>query len=341
MMNFTHYIQCVDVSTGGEPTRIVTSGFPPIPGDTILKKRQYVLDHLDNYRKLIMFEPRGHSGMYGAILCDKVTPDADFSVLFTHNEGLSSMCGHATIAIAKTAVEMGWVPHHEGRNVIKLDAPAGRITAFVEVKNDEVQHVSFQNVPCFLYEPDVKVDVDGYGEITGDIAYGGAFYVYVDASQLGMKVEPDHADDFVKIGTEIKEKVAATHTFNHPTNPGINWLYGTIFYDPITEGDDGKAYTRNVCIFAEGQIDRSPTGTGTGGRVALHYAKGELKKDQILVNDSIINTPMEGKIISETTEGKYPAVITEVSGNAHITGFNNLVLDPKDPLPEGFRITGN
>lgn len=341
MMNFSRYIQCIDVSTGGEPTRIVTSGFPPILGKTMLEKRQYVLDNLDNYRKMIMFEPRGHSGMYGAILCDKVTPDADFAVLFTHNEGLSSMCGHATIAIAKTAVEMGWVDSHEGRNIIKLDAPAGRITAFVEVKNGEVQHVSFQNVPCFLYEQDIQIDLEDYGKIIGDIAYGGAFYVYVDASQLDLKVIPENSDKFVKIGTEIKKKVSATHVFNHPTNPGINWLYGTIFYDPLVEQEDGKMYTKNVCIFAEGQIDRSPTGTGTGGRVALHYAKGELGRDQILINDSIINTPMEGKIISETKEGKYPAVITEVSGNAHITGFNNLVLDPNDPLPEGFRITGN
>lgn len=341
MMNFTHYIQCVDVSTGGEPTRIVTAGFPPIKGDTILEKRQYVLDHLDNYRKMIMFEPRGHSGMYGAILCDKVTPEADFAVLFTHNEGLSSMCGHATIAIAKTAVEMGWINAHEGKNVIKLDAPAGRITAFVNVKNNQVQHVSFQNVPCFLYEANIKIPLEGYGKITGDIAYGGAFYVYVDASQLNMKVEPKNTSEFVRIGTEIKEKVAATHSFNHPTEPRINWLYGTIFYDPLTRGDDEKMYSRNVCIFAEGQIDRSPTGSGTGGRIALHYTKGELSRDQFLVNDSIVHTPMQANIISETKVGEYPAVITEVAGNAHITGFNNLVLDPDDPLPEGFRITGN
>lgn len=154
-----------------------------------------------------------------------------------------------------------------------------------------------------------------------------------------MTVSPEHADDLVKIGMEIKRKVWSKNKFIHPTEPGIDWLYGTIFYEPLKD-EGNKVLTKNVCIFAEGQIDRSPTGSGTGGRVALHYAKGELKKDQILVNNSIVDTPMEGKVISEIMVGSYPAVITEVSGTAHIMGFNNLVLDPKDPLPTGFRITG-
>ena len=340
MMKFKHYIQCVDTHTGGEALRIVTSGFPQIPGDTILEKRKYVLENLDDIRKMIMLEPRGHSGMYGCILCEPVTDDGDFAVLFTHNEGLSSMCGHAVISLSKTAIEMGWIDYNEGENHIKIDAPAGRIDCFAHVKNDEVEKVSFQNVPCFVYEEDVKCEVDGYGEITGDIAYCGAFYVYVDVTQLGMDVSPENADDLVRIGMEIKNKVWAKTKFIHPTEPGIDWLYGTIFYEPVVQDGD-KVLTKNVCIFAEGQIDRSPTGSGTGGRVALHYAKGELKQGQILVNNSIVDTPMEGRVISETKVGPYPAVITEVSGTANIMGFNNLVLDPKDPLRKGFRITGS
>ena len=340
MMNFKHFIQCVDTHTGGEPLRIVTSGFPPIKGKTILEKRKYVLDNLDDLRKLIMLEPRGHSGMYGCILCDSVTDDGDFAVLFTHNEGLSSMCGHAVIAISKVAIEMGWVNYKEGRNLIKIDAPAGRINCFADVKNGEVIKVSFQNVPCFVYKKDIIFEVDGIGKVIGDIVYCGAFYVYLDVTKVNLHVIPESSDELVRIGTEIKEKVSATTKFIHPTEPEINWLYGTIFYEPLVVEEE-KVYSRNVCIFAKGQIDRSPTGSGTGGRLALHYANGELNKDQILINDSIIHTPMEGKVISETKVGTYDAVITEVSGTAHIMGFNNLVLDPKDPLPKGFRISGS
>jgi len=340
MMKFKHMITCVDAHTGGEPLRIVTSGFPPIHGKTILEKRKYVLENLDHLRKMIMLEPRGHSGMYGCLLCDPVTSDGDFAVLFTHNEGLSSMCGHAIIAISKVAIEMGMIAAQEGINTIKIDAPAGRIISFAEVKNGEVERVSFQNVPCFIYQRDLKIKVNGIGEVNGDIAYCGAFYVYVDVSQLNLRVTPEYAEKLVALGTEIKHKVAAVTKFNHPTEPGIDWLYGTIFYEPLVDQGE-RVLTRNVCIFAEGQIDRSPTGSGTGGRVALHYGKGELRPDQILVNNSIINTPMEGKVISETKVGNYDAVITEVSGMAHIMGFNQLVLDPRDPLPEGFRISGS
>jgi len=340
MMKFKHMITCVDAHTGGEPLRIVTSGFPPIPGKTILEKRKYVLENLDHLRKMIMLEPRGHSGMYGCLLCDPVTDDGDFAVLFTHNEGLSSMCGHAVIAISKVAIEMGMIEAQEGINTIRIDAPAGRIVCFAEVKNGEVERVSFRNVPCFIYQRDLKIKIDSIGEVNGDIAYCGAFYVYVDVSQLNLRVTPEYAEQLVALGTEIKHKVAATTKFTHPTEPGIDWLYGTIFYEPLVDQGE-RVLTRNVCIFAEGQIDRCPTGSGTGGRVALHYGKGELRSDQILVNDSIIHTPMEGKVISRTKVGDYDAVITEVSGTAHIMGFNQLVLDPRDPLPEGFRISGS
>lgn len=340
IMKFKHTIQCIDAHTGGEPLRIVTSGFPPIKGKTILEKRKYVLENLDHLRKMIMLEPRGHSGMYGCILCDPVTEDGDFAVLFTHNEGLSSMCGHGVIAMTKVALETGMIPCKEGKNTVKIDAPAGRITCYANVKDGEVTDVSFRNVPCFVYKRDFIVDVDGIGKVRGDIVYCGAFYVYVDVSQIGMNVEPEFADQLVAKGTEIKEKAAACTKFHHPVEPGIDWLYGTIFYEPLKK-EEGKVRTKNVCIFAEGQIDRSPTGTGTGGHVALHYANGDLKKGETFINVSIVDTVMEGKVVEETTEGDYPAVISEVSGNAYIMGFNQIVLDPDDPLPEGFRISGS
>lgn len=339
MMNFKHYINCIDAHTGGEPLRIITSGLPPIEGDTILEKREFILKNYDHLRKMMMLEPRGHSGMYGCIIVPPVTGDGDFGVLFTHNEGLSSMCGHGIIAVTKVAIETGMILAENGAKVVKIDSPAGRIIAYADVKDGKVEQVRFQNVPCFVYEENVKVDVAGIGEVTGEVVYCGAFYVYLDVNQVGLKVNPENSEELVRIGMEIKNKLASKMEFKHPTS-GVNWLYGTIFYEPLRR-ENKELYTKNICIFAEGQIDRSPTGTGTGGRVALHYSKGEMNKEDILINSSVIDTTMEAKIIEDTKVGEYDAVITEVSGTAYISGFNQLVLDPEDPLPEGFRISGS
>jgi len=348
MIQFKHYISCIDAHTGGEPLRIITSGFPPIPGKTILEKRQYVNEHYDGLRKMMMLEPRGHSGMYGCIMTPPVTPDGDFGVLFTHNEGLSSMCGHGIIAVSKVVLETGIMIPKEGVNIIKIDTPAGRVTSFADVENGRVQRVRFHNVPCFVYKENISFEVDGIGTVQGDVVYCGAFYVYVDAEKLGLKVIPDHGDELVRRAMEIKRKVwAAEGEFHHPSEKGITWLYGTIICGPVQRVPAAKAssegktlISNNVCIFAEGQIDRCPTGTGTGGRTALLVHKGIMKEGDLLINKSIIDTPFESRVLEHVKEGEYPAVLTEVSGTAYITGFNNLVLDPDDPLIEGFRICG-
>jgi trans-L-3-hydroxyproline dehydratase len=339
MMHFKNRIDCIDAHTGGEPLRIVTSGLPPIKGDTILEKRDYMLKNYDNLRKLMMLEPRGHSGMYGCILVEAVTKDGDFGVLFTHNEGLSSMCGHGIIGITKVAIETGMILAEDGENIVRIDSPAGRVTAYADVVDGEVERVRFQNVPCFIYKENVEVEVDGIGKISGDVVYCGAFYVYVDSDKVNLKINPENTEKLVKIGMEIKHKVMDMMEFNHPTS-GVNWLYGTIFYEKPVKNQN-ILDTKNVCIFADGQVDRSPTGTGTGGRVALHYFKGEMLEEDTLSNKSIIDTVMEGRIIEKTKVGEYDALVTEVSGTAYIMGFNQLVLDPKDPLNEGFRIIGS
>jgi trans-L-3-hydroxyproline dehydratase len=339
MMHFKNRIDCIDAHTGGEPLRIVTSGLPPIKGDTILEKRDYMLKNYDNLRKLMMLEPRGHSGMYGCILVEAVTKDGDFGVLFTHNEGLSSMCGHGIIGITKVAIETGMILAEDGENIVRIDSPAGRVTAYADVVDGEVERVRFQNVPCFIYKENVEVEVDGIGKISGDVVYCGAFYVYVDSDKVNLKINPENTEKLVKVGMEIKHKVMDMMEFNHPTS-GVNWLYGTIFYEKPVKNQN-ILDTKNVCIFADGQVDRSPTGTGTGGRVALHYFKGEMLEEDTLSNKSIIDTAMEGRIIEKTKVGEYDALVTEVSGTAYIMGFNQLVLDPKDPLNEGFRIIGS
>ncbi|WP_156456288.1 proline racemase family protein [Abyssisolibacter fermentans] len=339
MINFTRMITAIDAHTAGEPLRIITSGLPPIKGNTILEKRKFMLKNYDDIRKMLMLEPRGHSGMYGCIITPPVTSDGDFGVLFTHNEGLSTMCGHGIIAVTKVAIEVGMLKCTEGINVVKIDSPAGRIVAYANIQNDKVQKISFENVPSFVYAENIKVNVEGIGEVTADIAYGGAFYVYIDAQKIGLTVDPKHIEKLVKIGMEIKYKVMDAMDVVHPIERGIKGIYGTIITGPLNiKGDTIES--NNVCIFADGQIDRSPTGTGTAGRVALLYKKGVMKKGMTLINKSIIDTIFEGKINDFTSISNLDAVIPEVSGNAFITGFNQLVLDPDDPIPEGFRIIG-
>lgn len=341
MMKFKHYISCIDAHTAGEPLRIITSGFPPIPGGTILVKRDYVNKHYDGLRRMLMLEPRGHSGMYGCIIVPAVTPDGDFGVLFTHNEGLSSMCGHGIIGVTKVALESGMLNCQEGENVVKIDSPAGRVTAFATVVGGCVQNVRFQNVPCFVYKENVSLYIDSLGKsVTCDIAYCGAFYVYIDAEKVGLEVKPERSEELVKIGMEIKRKAASEHEFSHPAEPGIDWLYGTILTGPVRR-EGVRLISNNICIFAEGQIDRSPTGTGTGGRTALLAHKGVMSDADVLVNKSVIDTEMESRIVGRCKVGEYEAVVTEVSGTAYIMGFNNIVLDPEDPLPQGFRLIGS
>ena len=337
MFNSKLMIDCIDAHTGGEPLRIITSGLPPIPGNTILEKRRYVKENLDHLRKLMMLEPRGHDDMYGCIMVDPVTDDGDFGVLFTHNEGLSTMCGHGIIAVTKTMIELERIPSKEGENIVRIDSPAGRITAFADVENGRVNQVRFQNVPCFMYKENIVISLEKYGDIVCDIVYCGAFYIYVNVNKVELSVLPEYGKLLTEIGMKMKYDVEERMEIVHPIDTGITGIYGTIFYENVVRDGD-VLDTKNVCIFAEGQVDRSPTGTGTGGRVALHYHKGEMKKGDTLKNLSIIDTLMCAKVLEDTQVAGYNAVLTEVSGTAHIMGINKLLLDPEDPLPEGFRI---
>ena len=339
MMKFKHSITTIDAHAAGEPLRIVTSGLPRLPGKTILEKSRYMRENLDHLRSFLMLEPRGHSGMYGCIITPPVTPDADFGVIFLHNEGYSTMCGHGIIAVTKVVLEAGMIEVREGENVIRIDSPAGRVTAMARVANGEVVDVGFDNVLSFVHARDVLVDVDELGEVGVDIAFGGAFYVYVDAFRLGVEIRPENMDRLVRLGRELKQKVMDRFEVTHPTDSGLGGIYGTIICDPVER--DGQTLTsRNVCIFADAQIDRSPTGTGTSGRLALMYEEGLIEPGWEFINRSIIDTSFWGRVVEERSENGLAGVLTRVGGTAQIMGFNHLVLEPDDPLPAGFRITG-
>lgn len=329
-------IQTIDMHTGGEPLRVILGGFPKLEGDTILVKRRYCQEHYDHLRRALMHEPRGHADMYGCLLLEPNDDEADFGILFLHNEGYSTMCGHATIAIAKLAVLMNWVDVQEGVNTIKIDAPCGRLTAFVPVQNGQIGAVSFHCVPSFVVALDEVVEVPGLGSVTYDLAYGGAFYAYVDLQKndLALDLAPDHYRQLIDQGMAIKNAVMKTSSsVVHPFEADLSFLYGTIFIDqPKTVGID----SRNVCIFAEGEVDRCPTGSGVSGRMAIHYQRGELAVGQTMSIESIVDACFIGSVVEEVDFGPYRAVIPKVEGNAYITGQHTFLIDPEDPFRDGF-----
>ena len=324
----------IDAHTAGEPLRVITGGFPELPGETILEKRHYARTNYDHLRRALMWEPRGHADMYGCILTPPVTPDGDVGVLFLHNEGFSTMCGHGIIGLVKVGVETGHFAITGPQTVIKIDTPAGRVTATAHIREDKVERVSFLNVPSFLLGRDLRVDVPGLGAVNYDIAFGGAFYAYVDAGSVGVDITDKNQSELIDVGMRIKRAVMASYQIIHPDgDPDLNFLYGTILVKMLPDAD---IHSRNVCIFAEGEVDRSPTGTGVSGRLAIHHAKGEIGVDQTITIESLIGTRFSGRVVETTAINGLPGIIPEVSGTAYITGRHEFLIDPDDPLADGF-----
>ncbi|WP_221567108.1 proline racemase family protein [Alkalihalobacillus sp. TS-13] len=332
-MEFKRMLTTVDTHTAGEPLRIITGGLPMIKGDSILEKRAYFTDHLDTIRTILMHEPRGHHGMYGCIVTPPENKESDFGVLFMHNEGLSTMCGHGIIGVVTAGIEMGFLETKgEGSSVYTIDSPAGKITAEAIYGNHKVSSVSFINVPSFVYKEDFEISLD-HKTIKVDIAFGGAFYAIVQAKDLDLQVEIQQLSKIQKWGKLIKEEIEKTIDVKHPLEDKLQGIYGVIFSDqPKKE----ESHLRNVTVFADQQIDRSPCGTGTAARMAALYQKGELAEKQPFVHESIITSQLKGEIIESTKIGPFDAIIPKISGTAFITGSHQFFIDPSDPLSEGF-----
>jgi trans-L-3-hydroxyproline dehydratase len=323
-------VSVIDAHAAGEPLRVITGGLDAIPGATIVAKRTYAREHLDGVRRGLMFEPRGHADMYGAIVTEPATPDADLGVLFMHNEGWSTMCGHGIIALTTVAIETGMLPWND---VVLIDAPAGRITARPRRNGLHVTSVAFENVPSFVISLDDEIDVPGLGRIRYDLAFGGAFYAYVDAAQLDLDLSAKDYRRIIDAGWRIKRAVQSTRVISHPFEPELSFLYGTIIGG---RAKDHGGDARNVCVFADGEVDRSPTGTGVSGRVAIEHARGRLKIGDPFVVESIIGTRFTGRVLRETTFGPHAAIVPLVEGSAWISGRGEVWFDPSDPLREGF-----
>ena len=320
-------ITTIDMHTGGEPLRVIIGGLPPLEGQTVLEKRRYFSEHYDHLRRGLMWEPRGHADMYGAVVT--VSVDADFDVFFLHNEGYSTMCGHAIIALTKLAVETNLV----SKNEVTFNVPAGRIFARAQVSDGRVVETSFRNVASFLYLREQHVDVDGIGNVRFDVAYGGAFYAFVSAEEVGLELVPENSYRLIDYGRRIKHAVMAKFSIVHPVEADLSFLYGTIFTGPALIA---RHHSRNVCIFADGELDRSATGSGVSARAALHFAKGELRLNERITIESILGTTMSVEVVEVTKFGPYDVVIPEVSGTASIIGRNEFYFDPEDPYQHGF-----
>jgi proline racemase len=331
-------LRTIDAHTAGEPLRLIVDGFPHVEGATMLERREWVRANCDHLRTALMLEPRGHADMYGALLTEPEHPDSDAGVLFMHNEGYSTMCGHGVIAVVTMAIERGLIVPRSGGNAIVLDSPAGQIRAQAVTRRGSdrtrVESVSFVNVPSFILHAAVPVRL-GAREVRADVAFGGAFYAIVDAESAGMAVRPEHLGELRRAGMAIKRAVEAAVRVVHPDEPELQGIYGKLFTGPPSSDD---AHLRNVTIFADAEVDRSPCGTGTCAVMAVLAAMGLLGADQKFVHESIIGTRFRGRVISETTVGDHPAIVPEIEGEAYITGESVFLIDDADPLRHGFRL---
>lgn len=350
-------IQTMDLHTAGEPLRLIRSGFPDVPHVPVLERRRWVLENADYVRRAIISEPRGHRDMYGAILLPPYNEFANMTVLFMHNEGYSTMCGHGIIAITTGLIEEGLFPASEPVTTIRYEVPAGIVAAnaaTVQLGDGSwaVRGVRFTNVPSYLAAQSLAVRPDGvqlygpsaqHGALSVDIAFGGAYYGIVNAADLGLRVVPEQAGALRHAGARITDVLRRDHTPQHPTDPALGFVYGTIIVDmdPRTspDGRATDAHLRNVTVFADAEVDRSPCGSGTSALLAQLHARGRMRVGQEIVNAGITGEHFLGRIEAETALGPYRAVSTSIAGTAYVTGYSTFVVDSRDPLGDGFLLS--
>jgi proline racemase len=317
-------VEAVDYHTAGEPFRIVTAGAEPLPGTTILEKRRAARERLDEVRRLLVHEPRGHADMYGGFVTKPEDEGADLGVVFFHNAGYSTACGHGTIALVTWAIDEGLVARLEPETPVVVDVPSGRLETVARVEDGRVRSVRFRNVPAFVHAEGLRA---ASREV--DVAFGGAFYASVEE-----RVAPEELPRLIALGREIKAALEREHDIVHPLEPELRDVYGVVFWQHEDEGP--PLVQRNVTVFADGEVDRSPCGSGTSARLALLHREGWLAVGGELRHLSIVDTEFSARIVSETDVAGRPALITEVEGSAYRTGTHVFELDENDPLGTGF-----
>lgn len=347
-------VRTLDLHCAGEPLRLVRSGYPAVPQAPILERRAWVAEHADHLRRLLMYEPRGHRDMYGAVLLPPHRDDADIAVLFMHNAGYSTMCGHGIIALTQGLIEEGLYPATAPVTPIRWETPAGPVTATAEVRAGQdgaplVRAVRFTNVPAYLHAERLSIRPDGLrlagaaaerGSLNVALAYGGAYYGIVDVSELGLRVVPEQVEALTRAGAAITDELRRAHSPSHPSDPELGFVYGTILVDsdPATspDGRARDATIRNVTVFADAEVDRSPCGSGTSALLAARHALGASEVGDELINAGITGETFLARIEGTTRLGGRAAVLTSVQGRGFVTGHHTFVLDERDPLAEGF-----
>ena len=330
---YERVLTTVDTHTAGEPTRVVVAGVPFIRG-SMGEKRRRLQEQYDSIRTVLMHEPRGHSGMFGAILTAPVHPEADLGVVFMDTGGYLAMCGHGSIGAVAAALATGLVERREPETVVVMDTAAGLVRARVEVGGQRVGQIAVENVPAFLWRSDLEI-VCALGPLRLDIAFGGNFFALVPAHRLGLTVDTHHLRELVSQGMEIRAAVNEQLEVLHPVEPHVS---GVDLVEIYEEEPDDDIDCRNVVVFGDGQVDRSPCGTGTSAKMAALYAEGRLALGESFVNQSIIGTCFTGRLLREASVGGYPAVVPEIAGRAYVTGLQQFVIDPRDPLKAGFQL---
>lgn len=332
-MKFIKSIHAVDSHTAGESTRVVVGGIPKIPGKSMPEKKEWLEKNLDYLRTAIMLEPRGHNDMFGSIMTQPTVDEADYGIIFMDGGGYLNMCGHGTIGAMTVAVETGMVEVTEPITKIVQEAPAGIILGHVQVENGKAKKVSFQNVPAFLYKKDQEIELPGHGKIKFDISFGGSFFAIVKADQVGLEIKPENAAELQELGIQLRDIINKEIPVQHPT---LSHIHSVDLVEWWSETETKDATLKNCVVFGQGQVDRSPCGTGTCAKMATLFAKGELKVGEKFYYESILGTIFEGEILGTTKVGDYDAVIPQITGSAYITGFNHFVIDEEDPVKYGF-----
>ncbi|MEN5080927.1 4-hydroxyproline epimerase [Bosea sp. TWI1241] len=330
----THTFFCVDGHTCGNPVRLVAGGAPPLEGATMVEKRAHFLAAFDWIRTGLMFEPRGHDMMSGAILYPPTRPDADIAFLFIETSGCLPMCGHGTIGTVTMALERGLVtPRQEG--VLKIDTPAGLVTATYVRNGDHVDSVRITNIASYLHATRLAATVEGLGEVTVDVAYGGNFYAIVDPQPALDDIASVNPSDLLRWSPKLRAALNAAYDFVHPENPAIRGLSHILWTGAPTRPE---AHARNAVFYGDKALDRSPCGTGTSARMAQWAAKGRLAVGDDFVHESIIGTLFRGRVEAAAKVGPHDAIIPSIEGWARMTGYNTIFIDDRDPLAHGFQL---
>ena len=330
-------IETIDAHVCGQPLRLIVSGYPQPRGVTMIDKCRFSMEHLDHLRGSILLEPRGHPDMYACLLTPPQRVNSDFGTLFLHRSGICPMSAHGIVAVATMCIEAGMVEAKAPETLVKFDTPAGLIRAYASVEESRVRRVFFENVPSYVVVHQAEIAVPGVGIISYDLAYGGEYYVFVDAKKINLELSPERLPEITQLGMAIGHELEKVLEIKHPTQPVLSILSGVVFFQELLRRRDSVTNARQICVFTDGSVDRSPSGTALSARLAILHSRSEIDMGQPYIVEGLLGGTFTGRAVREgLTQGPHSAIIPEIEGTASITGHHCFFIDPSDSLKEGF-----